>query len=111
MRKSFVIFATFAALAACAQSQDTRPTFDGHYFRGRIDRDSEDKARFDVKVSPVSQSLDGAREAGRYEATKFCLRQYSTSDIDWIAGPDADAASLRIEDDVLILRGACVDVQ
>jgi hypothetical protein len=51
--------------------------------------------------------LVGAREAGRYEATKYCINQYGTSDIAWVSGPDVEDGSLTINNDELQLRGAC----
>ena len=41
-------------------------------------------------VNGVSASLDGAREAGRHEGTKFCIDAFGTSKINWKVGPDTE---------------------
>lgn len=93
-------------LAACGLNEN-RPTFDGKLFRAKLSKVDKQRDQFSVTVSPVSQSLDGAREAGRYEATKHCIAQFGTSDIVWVNGPDGEEGTLIVTDDKLQLRGAC----
>lgn len=64
-------------------------------------------ADFSATVRDVSQSLDGAREAGRFEGTKYCIAQYGTSKIKWNVGPDTAAEYLRVVDDTLTFSGRC----
>ena len=52
-------------------------------------------------------SLDGAREAGRYEAIRYCIANFGSSDIAWTEGPDAEDGTLTIANDRLLLRGTC----
>lgn len=105
MRKPFWILATLAALAAC-ESKDDRIAFDGGYFRAKADKlDKEQRDHFTVTVKPVSESLDGAREAGRHEAITYCITNYGSSNIEWTQGPDAD--EVTVEDDTLMLAGIC----
>lgn len=85
----------------------TRMAFDGHRYRARLGADKEDRTRFTVTVSPVSQSLTGAREAARYEATRYCIRQFGDSTVTWTVGPDTAASAYRIEKDTLVFGGAC----
>lgn len=94
-------------LAACNERKANRVAFDGVFFRatsGKVDKQREE---FEVGVSPVSASLEGAREAGRYEAIRYCIKQFGSSDIAWIEGPDAEDGTLRISGDKLLLRGTC----
>ncbi len=82
--------------------------FDGVVFRSKSEiPDKKDKKFFQVTVQPVSASLDGAREAGRWEGTRYCVRNYGSSRISWEIGPDTDVTSLPISDDRLTLRGRC----
>ena len=60
-----------------------------------------------MSVGPASASLEGAREAGRYEAIRYCIDNFGSSDITWIAGPDAEDGTLTIANDRLQLRGTC----
>lgn len=88
-------------------SYKNRVTFGGYYYKARIIRTKSDPLHFVVTVDNVSQSLENAREAGRYEGTKYCLEAYGNSNVAWVAGPDAEVTALRISDNVLTLEGRC----
>lgn len=94
-------------LTACSERRANRVAFDGVFFRASSGKVDKQRDQFEVTVSPVSASLEGAREAGRYEAIRYCIKQFGSSDIDWIAGPDAEDGTLRINGDKLLLRGTC----
>lgn len=97
-----------AGLAGCSDP-DKEQLFDGLSFKGRLQVDKEDKRNFLATATPVSQSLDGAREAARFEGTAYCVRKYGRSDIDWSAGPEAEANALNITENVLTLQGRCAE--
>lgn len=95
-------------LSACAgERRADRVAFDGVFFRSNASKIDRKRDRFEVTVSPASASLDGAREAGRYEAIRYCIENYGSSDIDWLDGPDAEDGTLTIANDRLLLRGIC----
>ncbi|WP_299296663.1 hypothetical protein [uncultured Tateyamaria sp.] len=94
-------------LSACAERRADRVAFDGVFFRSTAKKVDKQRDQFEVSVTPVSASLDGAREAGRYEAIRYCIAQFGTSTIDWVNGPDAEDGRLTISGDKLLLRGAC----
>ncbi|WP_299653955.1 hypothetical protein [uncultured Tateyamaria sp.] len=94
-------------LSACNERQADRVAFDGVFFRATSGKVDKQREQFEVGVSPVSASLEGAREAGRYEAIRYCIKQFGSSDIEWIEGPDAEDGTLRISGDKLLLRGTC----
>ncbi|WP_368073646.1 hypothetical protein [Tateyamaria omphalii] len=95
-------------LTACNGRRSERVAFDGQFFRANASKvDRRQREQFEVTVSPVSASLDGAREAGRYEAIRYCIQEYGSSDIEWAEGPDAEDGTLRISNDRLLLRGTC----
>ncbi len=80
--------------------------FDGIEFRQKsapVDRKTP--RNFEVSVRPVSASLEGAREAAKYEATRYCVNRYGNSDLKWDNDPDGEA--LLVRDDTLILQGRC----
>jgi hypothetical protein len=106
--RALISFALVAAVSACAES-GTIPRFDGLQFGGRLQADREDRRAFTAQVAPVSQSLAGAREAARHEGTVYCVRNYGSSDIEWISDPDADENALQIEDDRLFVSGRCAE--
>jgi len=96
------------AVAACTP-KDKRVLFDGIYFRTKakaVDR-KVSVADFRVEVKNANQSLDGARQAGAYAATRYCVENYGSSQIVWSNGPKADAQNLVFDGDSLVLRGVC----
>ena len=101
--------AALAATVGCGRRDSTDILFDGQRFRAKaapVDR-GRTLAEFLVTVNGVSASLDGAREAGRYEGTRYCIENYGSSKIAWAVGPDTEPARLRIENDRLSFRGTC----
>lgn len=93
-------------LGGCT-AQDDRISFDGQLFNAKIRKVERQLDVFNVTVKPVSRSLVGALEAGAYEATVYCVNTYGSSDIIWIAGPDAPDCQLNIDKDTLTLQGRC----
>ena len=94
------------ALAGCEDPKKA-VLFDGMRYFGRLQADSENKRNFSATVAPVSQGLDGAREAARFEGTTYCVRKYGSSDITWALSPDAEATELSVADDKLTVQGRC----
>lgn len=102
-------------LAGCATIQNgtralsgNRQTFDGQYYSARLDTDDVRPEVFVVSVGNLDRGIEGALEAGRYEANSHCLRTYGLSDIEWANGPDMPQQALRIVDGKLLLSGECV---
>ncbi len=93
-------------LAACT-STDDRIYFDGHFYDSKLRKADGQFDVFTVSVKPVSKSLAGALEAGKYEAVVYCVNNYGSSDIRWSAGPDAPEGQLNIDKDTLWLQGRC----
>lgn len=98
-------------LAACSTStsNNDRVSFDGIEFKTKakaVDKKNAPET-FDVTVKNARQSLDGAKEAGRYEGTKYCIATFGSSDIIWISGPDVENSELVLDDDTLMLQGTC----
>lgn len=94
-----------AGLAGCTDKK--RATFEGHVYKARLSAERGDDRAFTVTISPVSQGLKGAREAGRYEAVKYCIRRFGKSKMSWEVGPDSPEEALAIVDDTLTLSGRC----
>ena len=105
MRGMILSLAAVLALASCGERGE-RVTFNGMYFPAKSSKASDDRKDFVVTVRRVEQGLAEAREAGRYEATKYCVNSFGTSQIDWAQGPDADAA-LLVSNGRLTVRGRC----
>lgn len=108
-----VMISALVALAACSGRDDEgnprRPTFDGIAFNARLSADREDRRAFTITVRPASANVEAAQEAGRYEAVKYCLRNYGGSEAEWTVGPDTPPEQLRIVDDTVTLTGRCTE--
>lgn len=107
MKTVSLIVALAAGLVAGCANNDDRIAFDGKFFRAKVQKVEKQNDVFTVTVKGVSQSLNGAREAGRYEATDHCIQNYGTSKIIWRVGPDTPPEQLSIVDDTLTFSGRC----
>ena len=99
---------SFLMMMGCSnpfELQENKVSFDGYYFSSKLSRSKLDDRLFDLTVRRANRSLLGAREAGRYEATRFCVKNFGTSDIKWVLGPDDQSISLTGK--VLKLSGQC----
>jgi vacuolar-type H+-ATPase catalytic subunit A/Vma1 len=109
LRLSALMVGAVVVIAACGQREENREFFDGFYFKAKTGATDKKTSRavFSTTISGVSQSLEGARQAGAYEGTKYCIAQYGTSQIVWTVGPDTEPQNLTIVDDKLTFAGRC----
>lgn len=94
------------ALSGCNDLSD-EPVFDGQRFRTKVSDIDDNRAAFRVRVREPGKSLDGAREAGRYAATGYCISNFGSSDIAWRLSPDDPPENIVIIDGELVLEGLC----
>ncbi|MFD2738598.1 hypothetical protein ACFSUD_03350 [Sulfitobacter aestuarii] len=106
MRRVFLPLIPLALLAACGGVGDDL-AFDGKYFRSDLKLVSGRRDHFVVTVRDATQSLEGARAAGRHEAIAHCVGTYGSSDIKWIVGPDTPGQALQLSDGALRFEGIC----
>lgn len=102
-----VALAALLLVSGCNGARADKVAFDGVNFRSNASAIDKQRDFFEISVKPASSSIDGAREAGRYESTRYCIENFGTSTVDWLQGPDAAAGTLNIVNDSLILRGTC----
>lgn len=106
IRQGIMLGICAGLLAGCGSSKKrSLELFDGHRFPARLERVSEDRRSFEITVREVSQSPAGAREAGRYQATRYCIEQFGSSMAEWEIGPDDE--NLPAVDNTLFFKGAC----
>ncbi|MDX2483112.1 MAG: hypothetical protein QNK42_05580 [Pseudodonghicola sp.] len=97
------------AVGGCT-NKDKQIRFDGQHFKTKakaVDR-KVSVAEFTVEIKKVSQSLKGARAAGGYAGTRYCVTKYGSSGIDWAIGPETAPETLVIDRDTLTFRGTCL---
>lgn len=108
MRILILFLVAILALGACSE-RTKRVYFDGNYYPtkekggGKQDRDL-----FTVNVRRADQGIDGAREAGRHGGAKYCIKNFGTSEIEWINGPDSPTEALLSSNGSLVMTGRCV---
>ena len=90
-----------------AASGQSRVELEGTRFRARLERNRDDTRQVVISVTPVAVNPEGAQEAGRLEATKYCLKTFGSSDTAWEIGPDLPVEELEIVDDRIVLVGRC----
>jgi len=114
MRVAVLCVLSLTMVAGCGtakrlvdSSRSNRVLFEEMYFPARLTSNREDRMSFTATVSRVDQGLIPAREAGRFEATKYCIEQFGRSDVVWSAGPDVEDSELQLVNGQLILEGRC----
>ncbi len=115
MRLSLLALGAVVALTGCSSVTGVtdrligrnKPAFDGQFFRASVAFDKTATADFVVRVQDAGKSLAGAREAGRYEATKHCITYFGNSAALWQVGPDSPDTALVFDGDALVLTGRC----
>ncbi|HEY9039850.1 MAG TPA: hypothetical protein VIN05_13010 [Roseovarius sp.] len=108
MIRAMTLTALAAALAltACGKPGE-RVRFDGNYYPAKLSKSGERREEFVVTVSDVAQGIEGAREAGRFAGTSYCIEIVGDSDITWQRGYGPDDGRAITENGNLILRGSC----
>lgn len=92
-------------LSACGEAwEDNRVAFGGIFFSASIDAEKETPEVFRLVIKDATQNIEAAREAGRYEGTKYCVESFGTSDIAWGQGPDQTPNVVKGD---LYLNGSC----
>ncbi|OZB16808.1 MAG: hypothetical protein B7X55_07335 [Rhodobacterales bacterium 34-62-10] len=114
-RASLLALGAVVALTGCGTISNVtdritgsgRQAFDGQFFRASLAHDRAAPADFVIRVQDAGKSLTGAREAGRYEATKHCIEYFGNSAADWTVGPDSPDEALVFDGGTLVLTGRC----
>tara|TARA_B100000963_G_C22399697_1_gene568252 strand:- start:410 stop:733 length:324 start_codon:yes stop_codon:yes gene_type:complete len=91
-------------LSCSARINENRVHFDGILFNAKL-KVGANKKDFEIIVPRSDRSLVGAKEAGRYEATIYCVNKFGTSDIIWDVSPD-DVSKVT-PNKSLFIKGRC----
>lgn len=109
VRSLVVALLAGAALTACGANNSDRVLFNGVYYKAKAKPVSkDDRARFSVKVPRVDRGFDGALAAGAHEATRYCIENFGTSDIEWYQGPEGEQGTIPVSGNTVTFTGKCV---
>ncbi len=96
-------------LTAACQKREVLYLFGGIDFRADTDAPRSDRAGFVTEVRDAAQNVAAAQEAGRYSATRHCVRKFGVSEIEWAPASAAAPETLALTaDGRLILTGRCL---
>ena len=109
MKSGWVFASGLCLLAACGHNERDIVTFEGVRFAGDLRAERGDRAAFVATGGPASVSLEGAKQAAKYQVVQHCIAYLGTSDAAWVNGPDAPDAELVVTDNRVVLTGRCVE--
>ena len=106
VRLSLLALGVSTLLTACGEDED-RVYFDGVTFRAKARKVDDNLAVFRVEVHRASKTYVGALQAGVHEGTRYCIKNFGSSRIDWAHTPETLPAQLVTAKDTFVLRGEC----
>ena len=96
-----------ALLAGCA-SREQRVLFDGNFYPPKSRGDRDERRNFTATVGRVSRGVEGARKAAVHEATRYCLKNFGTSDIVWAGVAEGESGPVYLRSgDRITVEGRC----
>jgi hypothetical protein len=108
-KTALVLLCAALALPSCGISLRNKDVvlYDGVAFRSKAKKVDKDRTHFTAEVRDAAQSIPGALEAGRHAGVTYCIKNYGSSKIDWVKGPDIDPADVVLEGGDLTFEGYC----
>jgi len=95
-------------VAGCADREE-RVLFDGNYYPGKVRGERDDRRDFDATVRRAGRGIEGAQKAAVYEATRYCLQSFGTSEIAWAGVAEGqEGPAYARSGDRLSVSGRCV---
>ena len=100
----FIPLSILLLFGCSARINEHRVAFAGFMFNSKL-KVGVNKKDFEITVLRANRSLSGAKEAGRYEATIYCVNKFGTSDIVWDLDPE-DVSKVSPSKSIFI-KGRC----
>ncbi len=76
-------------------------------YRAKLSR-ADDRRDFVVTVKAGGVGVDAVRESVRFPATRYCLKTYGGSEVEWLINPDTGDWSFAREGASMVFSGRCL---
>lgn len=107
-RSTAIALLALTLAAGCAQS-DKRVLFDGNYYPGKARGQKEERRDLTATVRRANRGIEGAQKAAVYEATRYCLENFGTSEIAWAGVAEGQEGPVYTRSgDRLSVSGRCI---
>lgn len=107
-RAGALLLMVLTVAAGCARVEE-RTLFEGVYYPGKARGERADRRNFTATVRRASRGIEGAQQAVRHEARRYCLTNFGTSDIAWRGGTEAESSPVyERSGDRVSVQGRCV---
>lgn len=107
-RRAGLILIALTVLAGCAEREE-RVLFNGNYYPGKARAEKQDRRNFTAFVRRAGRGIEGAQQAVLYEATRYCLDNFGTSEIAWSGVPEgAKGPAYARSGDTVSVTGRCI---
>ncbi|NCQ24235.1 MAG: hypothetical protein COW54_02025 [Rhodobacteraceae bacterium CG17_big_fil_post_rev_8_21_14_2_50_63_15] len=92
-RRAGLVLVVIGVMAGCTERKE-RVLFDGVYYPPKSRAEKQDQRNFTASVSRANRGIEGAQKAAVHEATRYCLENFGTSEIDWRGVPEGSEGPL-----------------
>jgi len=75
-------------------------------YRAKLSKGAEQRD-FLVTVQAGGVGVDAVRESARFPATRYCLKTFGGSEVDWLINPDTGDWSFARDGQEMIFSGRC----
>tara|TARA_R110000851_G_scaffold194302_7_gene345121 strand:- start:582 stop:935 length:354 start_codon:yes stop_codon:yes gene_type:complete len=107
-RRAGLVLIALTVLAGCAEREE-RVLFNGNYYPGKARAEKQDRRNFTASVKRAGRGIEGAQQAALYEATRYCLDNFGTSEIAWVGVPEGGKGPVYARSgDTVSVTGRCI---
>lgn len=107
-RRAGLALVALAVLAGCTEREE-RVLFNGNYYPGKARAEKQDRRNFTALVRRAGRGIEGAQQAVLYEATRYCLDNFGTSEIAWKGAPEGTEGPVYARSgDTVTVTGRCI---
>lgn len=114
MLRGAIFLALALALTGCSGLRDRLNIFKGRDsterslpYKAKLSKNKADPRDLTITVASRGDGLEEVRESVRFQATKYCLKTFGSSDADWQIDPETGDWAYTSSADTLTFQGRC----